>query len=102
MVLGAMTDGMFVKGRVLNEKSRKQFRWAFGKKKYPGIQTVKDVDRNLEDFTMRYPHLAPGYRKGKTYEAGSRHDMKSLGHADIIRKDPFPGVQITDERRNHD
>jgi hypothetical protein len=41
-------------------------------------KTVKDVDRALDSFQARYPHL---------------------GRPDRVRKDPFPSVKIKDERR---
>lgn len=43
-------------------------------------KTVKDVDRALDSFQVRYPHLK---------------------RPDRVRSDPFPGVKITDERRNN-
>lgn len=41
-------------------------------------KTVKDVDRALDTFSTRYPHL---------------------GRPDKVRRDPFPSVKITDDKR---
>lgn len=43
-------------------------------------RTVKDVDRALDRFQVRYPHLK---------------------RPDRVRRDPFPAVKITDQRRNN-
>ena len=41
-------------------------------------KTVKDVDRALDNFQVRYPHL---------------------GRPDRVRRDPLPSVKITDDKR---
>lgn len=43
-------------------------------------KTVKDVDRALDNFQARYPHL---------------------GRPDRMRRDPSPSTNITDDRRNN-
>jgi len=43
-------------------------------------KTVKDVDKALDRFQVRYPHL---------------------GRPDRVRRDPAPSTNITDDRRNN-
>lgn len=43
-------------------------------------KTVKDVDKALDRFQVRYPHLK---------------------RPDRMRSDPLPGVKISDDRRNN-
>lgn len=43
-------------------------------------RTVKDIDKALDRFSVRYPHLK---------------------RPDRFRSDPFPEVNITDDRRNN-
>lgn len=73
----ARAQTTFVHGKAMNSKSKDQFRFTFGKKKSSRIETTRDVDRCFDDFHRRYPHLG--------HPGGQRHD-------------PFPSVDITDER----
>jgi len=70
----------FVRGRAMNDKTKKQFRYVFGKKKYLRNETTRDIDAAFEDFHRRYPHLSP---------------------PGASRRDPDPGVRITEGYDTH-
>lgn len=89
----------FVKNAGINDKTRDQFRFVFGKDKADKFRTTKDIDGAFQDFTKRYPHLAPGYKRGEKYDLNSSADLRKLGNAGEISRDPFPREKITDDRR---
>lgn len=89
----------FVRDTGINDATRDQFRFVFGKDKASKFRTTKDIDAAFIDFTKRYKHLAPGYKRGEHYDLNSSADLKKLGHAGEISRDPFPRERITDDRR---
>jgi hypothetical protein len=91
----------FVRNAVMSQKTKDGLRWAFGKKKAKHIRTTKDVDACLSNVAKRYPHLMPGYKRGRTYDLNSASDMKELGTPSYKLSDPFPDTQIRDSRDNH-
>ena len=91
--------GQFVKNAQINDKTRDQFRYTFGKKKASAFRTTKDVDAAFQDFAGRYPHLQPGFKRGRKYDPRSASDMRALGTAQPTRRDPFPNERITPDRR---
>ncbi len=91
----------FIRNAVMSQKTKDGLRFAFGKKKAAKMQTTKDVDAALYDFTKRYKHLAPGYKRGETYDLNSMADLKRLGTPSYRLSDPFPGTKIRDDGRNH-
>lgn len=92
---------MFVENKVVSDKTKQLFRYVFGKKKAAKIRTTRDIDANFQDFARRFPHLQPGYKRGKTYDLHSASDIKNLGTPIDTCRDPFPDTPITDERRNN-
>jgi hypothetical protein len=97
---GGVTTGA-VKNLPLDRKQRELYRHVFGKKKAAKMRTTADVEANLYDFTSRYPHLAPGYKRGKSYDMNSMKDLRELGIPGDRLRDPFPDTSITEEKRNH-
>ncbi len=89
----------FVRNAAINEKTRDQFRFVFGKKKSSKFRTTADIDAAFQDVTRRYPHLAPGYRRGVKYDLSSAADLKKLGTPGEVSRDPFPRERITDSPR---
>lgn len=89
----------FVRGAAINDKTKDQFRWTFGKKKSRALRTTKDIDARFTDFAGRYPHLQPGYKRGKKYDPRSAADMAQIGRPGDIARDPFPREKITDDVR---
>ena len=98
--LSVNLDG-FVRNCVMSDKTRSGLRWAFGKKKAAKMRTTKDVDAALMDFAKRYPHLQPGYKRGKSYDLNSPADLRELGTPSYKLSDPFPEQQIRDDGRNN-
>lgn len=98
--LGLCPTTGFIRNAVMSKKTKDGLRWAFGKKKAAKIQTTKDVDACLANVAKRYPHLMPGYKRGKTYDFNSATDMKELGTPSYKLSDPFPETQIRDAREN--
>lgn len=70
----------YIGGVTMTERSIMDNRHVFthAERKMGLNKTVKDVDRALDNFKVRYPHLK---------------------RPDRMRKDPMPSVKITDERR---
>lgn len=97
----APTMASFELNRRMSDKTKRDYRWAFGKKKASKMETTADVDAALMDFTRRYPHLAPGYVRGRSYDLNSTSDMASLGMPGDRLADPFPTQDVTEERRNN-
>jgi hypothetical protein len=73
-------DAPMIGGCGMNDYTHKQFRYAFDKKTRDGLHTVKDVDRALDGFHAKYPHLK---------------------RPDICRSDPCPSVKLKDAPDNH-
>lgn len=65
------------------------------------METTADVDLALRDVARRYPHLQPGYKRGRKYDPKSDADMRDLGTPSYKLSDPFGSVQISDDGRNH-
>lgn len=70
----------FMRDQNLSDKSRRQYRHVFGKETRKRLATTRDVDRALDNFHERYPHLP---------------------RPDVVRKDPFPGVPCGDGPGDH-
>lgn len=72
----------YIGGVTMTENSIRDNRHVFTKRerKMGRNKTVKDVDRALDNFQVRYPHL---------------------GRPDRVRQDPFPSTNITDTRNNN-
>lgn len=70
----------YVGGVTMTDRSVKDNRHVFtaNERKRGLNRTVKDVDRALDNFQVRYPHLK---------------------RPDRVRRDPLPEVKITDDRR---
>lgn len=70
----------YIGGVSMTERSIRDNRHVFtpGERKRGLNKTVKDVDRALDNFQVRYPHLK---------------------RPDRFRGDPLPAVKIRDERR---
>lgn len=94
----AINLGSFVRNAAINQKTKEGLRWAFGKKKASGMRTTKDVDAALSDVARRYPHLMPGFKRGRKYDPRSATDMKELGTPSYKLGDPFPEQGITEGR----
>lgn len=90
-----------VKNAPLDRKQREMYARVFGKKKASKMRTTADVEANLTDFACRYPHLMPGYKRGRSYDLNSSSDVASLGIPGDRLSDPFPDAQITEEKRNN-
>lgn len=90
-----------VKNAPLDRKQKEMYRHVFGSKKAAKMQTTADVEANLFNFTSRYPHLAPGYKRGESYDMNSMADLRKLGIPGDRLRDPFPETSITEERRNN-
>ncbi len=97
--LPSSLSSQFVKNASVNEKTRKLFEQVFGKKKASKIRTTADIDANFRDVARRYPHLMPGYKRGRNYNPDSAADMRELGHPGDVSRDPFPMEKITDDGR---
>lgn len=72
----------YIGGFPMNEKSIKDAKHVFTKRDRAmgKNRTVRDVDRALDGFQARYPHLK---------------------RPDRVRRDPFPEVKINDHRKNN-
>lgn len=70
----------YIGGVSMGESSRRDFRHVVTKKQFRDLRTAKDVDRALDNFQARYPHLG---RPGK------------------VARDPMPSVNISDRRENN-
>lgn len=72
----------YIGGVTMTERSIRDNRHVFThrERRMGRNKTVKDVDRALDNFQVRYPHL---------------------GRPDRMRRDPFPGTNISDDRRNN-
>lgn len=70
----------YIGGCSMSDRSVRDCKHVFTKsdRKRGRNKTVKDVDRALDNFQVRYPHLP---------------------RPDRMRSDPFPSVKITDDRR---
>lgn len=99
--LPSSLTAQYVRNAAINQKTKDQFRYVFGKDKASKLRTTKDIDSAFTDFTKRYKHLAPGYVRGKQYDLNSAADLKSLGHPGEISRDPFPRSRISDDRRHN-
>jgi hypothetical protein len=89
----------YVRGAAVNDKTRDLFRHVFGKEKASKIKTTKDIDANFQDVAKRYPHLMPGFKRGRKYDPNSASDMRDLGNPGDVSRDPFPQERITDDGR---
>lgn len=70
----------YIGGVSMTESSRQDFKHVVTKKQFRELKTVGDVDRALDNFQQRYPHLG---RPGK------------------IKREPLPGVKVRDMRGIH-
>lgn len=70
----------FVRNRPMNAKTKKDFRYVFGKKIRERMETTGDVDAGFEDFERRYPHL---------------------GRPGPMRREPFRHLQLADREDNY-
>lgn len=70
----------FVRGRAMNDKTRKDFRHLVTRDQYRQMSTTRDVDAAFADFSRRYPHLRP---------------------PGPMRRDPDASVSITESRKTH-
>lgn len=93
-------EAPYIGGVTLSDRTRDQFRPALGKKRAAKLQTAGDVEKELWDFSRRYPHLQKGYKKGRTYDTNSEADVKSLGRIENCNTDGLSGVNISDGPEN--
>ena len=76
--LGMSFPDGFVRGRVMSDKTRREFKPVF--KRGQKLETTRDVDAAFAEIAARYPHLPP---------PGPQ------------RRDPFPDAHLGDNRSNH-
>jgi hypothetical protein len=76
--LGMSFPDGFIRGRVMSDKTRRDFAPVFARGQK--LETTRDVDAAFAQFSARYPHLPP---------PGPQ------------RRDPFPDAHLGDNRSNH-